>query len=153
MKKNKVLYRCYVGGYFLWLFGALLAPLLCIRFSNAFAIVMLVLAILALAGLITSHVFYNKKREWFVPASFAAHGLNAGLILFAFIVEMTFVAQGNLGLYAVIISSICTGFYILAYSYLVIANRALAKKMAEKKKKIEEEKARLENLASEEEKE
>ena len=149
MKKNKVLYRCYFGGYILWLFGALLAPLLSVKINTGFALTMLILACLTLAGLITSHVFYNKKREWFIPSAYIAHGVNFALIAFAFIVEMTLVGQGQMGLYAVIIASASFGFYILDYIYLVFSLRHLAKKMKEEKRAMEEEMKRQQELSKE----
>ena len=144
MKKNKILYRCYVGGYFLWLFGAVLAPLLCVHISYGFAWTMFAVAVLALAGLITSHVFYNKKREWYFLSSYIAHGVNAGLVLLGFILEMTYLGKGEMGLYAVIISSICLAFYILDYSYLIVGNKAAKKKMLDKQAAIEAELAERE---------
>lgn len=132
MKKNKTLYRCYLGAYFLWLFGALLAPLLMIKVSTGFALTMLIIACLALAGLITSHVFYNKKRQWFGITSLVSHGVTFALIITAFITEMIYTAQGQLGLYAVIMGSITLFFYGLIAIYLP---RIVLKVMKETKEK------------------
>ena len=151
MKKNKVLYRCYVGSYFLWLFGALLAPLLFIRFSPAFAITMAILAALALAGMIVSHVFYNRKREWYFYPSYISHGVNAALIAAAFLTEMIYCGQGKNATYAIVISSICLVFEALVVYYLIRTNMALAKTMAKEQAALEAERIRLENLEKEKE--
>lgn len=151
MKKNKVLYRCYVGSYFLWLFGALLAPMLFIRFSPGFAIAMAILAGLTLAGMIVSHVFYNRKREWYFYPSYIFHGINAALILAAFVTEMIYCGQGKNATYAIVISSICLAFEALVVYYLIRANMALSKTMAKEQAALEAERIRLENLEKEKE--
>ena len=121
MKKNKILYRCYVGGYFLWLFGVTLGAIMFVRLSVPFAIVMMVLAGIILAAEITSHVFYNKKREWFPIAALASQGAAATVIFLGFLLEVINAAQGKLGLYAIIVSSVCLFFQGIQALYLVPA--------------------------------
>ena len=148
MKKNKHLIRCYIGGYFLWLFGAILFPLLMIKFSGALAAVLFALSCVILGGLIASHVLYNVKRELYSIFSFVFHGLNCAFIFAGLIVEIIFAASGEGATYALIMLPVCAAFEALLMYFLIKSNLTVMKKLALKKEedakiqaKLEEEKA------------
>ena len=123
MKKYKGLFRCQLGGYFIWLFGVMFMPFMFIKFSAALVIVFAVLACLILAGEIVAHVFFNKDRNKYVPISFASHGMATLFVLTGFVFEMILAASGKPGTYAIIIFSICLAFYALIDYFLIVINK------------------------------
>lgn len=131
MKKNKILYRCYIGGYFLWVFGAILCPLLLIRFSNILALIVFIISLIALGLEITSHVYYNTNRELYPLFSFISHGISALYVFAAFVIEMVLTAMGEGALYAQIISPIALAFYGLLAFFLVKGNMKIMKELEE----------------------
>lgn len=132
MKKNRVLSRCYLGGYFLWLFGVMLLPLLCIYVNNVFALIMLIIALLDLATIIVSRVFYAKKRELFPLLSLIGHGVGLACVLASFIFEISLTASGKMGLYAIVIASICLFFYAIQYFFLFREIRRMKRQAAKR---------------------
>lgn len=122
MKKYKGLFRCQLGGYIIWLFGASFMPFMLIKYFLALMIVFVVLACLILAGEITAHVFFNKDRKKYIPLSFASHGLASLFVLTGFILEIILAIKGEPGLYAIIIFSVCLAFYALIDFFLVKIN-------------------------------
>ena len=136
MKKNKVLSRCYLGGYFLWLFGTFLAAMMWIKMSVAATWIFAILSVLVLAAIIVSHVFYTTKREWYPIVSFAGFGLAATIELIGFILEMVNIAQGKYAFYATAMLSICLAFYILLILFLVPANLKVMKDLKKKRATI-----------------
>ena len=123
MKKYRGLSRCQLGGYILWLFGALFAPFMFIKVSAALVIILEVIAVLALASLICAHVFFAKnKRNLYVILSFAGHGADALLILVGLIFEIVLAISGQVGLYAIIMLPLCTVLYALLGFFLVKIN-------------------------------
>ena len=123
MKKYKGLFRCQVGGYFIWVFGVIFMPFMFIKVSAALVIVLAVIACLILAGEIVAQVFFTKDRKKYVPVSFASHGLASLFVLTGFIYEIILAISGQLGVYAIIIFSACVVFYALIDIFLVIINK------------------------------
>ena len=122
MKKYRGLFRCQLGGYAVWLFGVLFMPFMFIKFSVVPVIILAVFAALILAAEILAHVFFVKKRELYVPISFAGHGAAALFVLVGLIFEIILAASGELGLYALIIFIACTLSYMLIGYFLVKIN-------------------------------
>lgn len=127
MKKNKNLFRCYIGGYFIWAFGVFLAALMMIKFGTGLLVTFIIFAVLALACLISSHVLYNTKKKAFPIPSFIAHGVCFAFVLFGFIFEMVLASKGEPALYAIVMFSACLLFYGLIIFYLIRENRKIMK--------------------------
>lgn len=123
MKKYKGLFRCQLGGYAIWLFGVMFMPFMFIKVHAALVVVLAVIACLILAGEIVAQVFFSKDRKKYVPVSFASHGLASLFVLVGFIYELILAISGQLGLYAMIIFSVCVVFYALIDIFLVIINK------------------------------
>ena len=119
MKMNRVLSRCYLAGYIVWLFGNLLFPFLLARVSGVMTTVFVIISFLILAGMIVSHVFYSKLPKLFPLFSAIFEGANFAFIICAFITELIYIGMGELGLYAIIILSIAMAIEIPASIYLV----------------------------------
>ena len=130
MKKNRSLSSCYIGAYFIWVFGVVLAAIMFLKFGTGLMIAFFAVAVIILGAIIASHVLYNKKQfNLFIYISFAAHGLATIMILAAFILEMVLQAKGQGATYAVVMLSICLGGYLLVDLFLVLNNIKLLKKI------------------------
>ncbi len=130
MKKNRALSRCYLGGYFLWAFGVVLAALMFLKISLGLMIALIVVAVLILGVVIASHVLYNKKQfNLYIYFSFTSFGLSSLFVLAAFIFEMVLQGKGEGALYATLMLSICLAGYILVDVFLTLVNIKLMKKI------------------------
>ena len=133
MKKNKNLSLAWFWSYIVLLVGGTLAPLLSIHFSNAFAVVLIIVAAVALGLMITAHVLYTKKRELFPHFAIAGQGINALLVLYGFISEIVLTAKGSPAVYAWVFGSISLVLMIL----IGIEVGVICKKIIKKEKIIE----------------
>lgn len=106
MKKNKILYRAWFWSYFALVLGGVLAALLSAKLSGALAIIMTVLAFVDLGLIIAGRVLYVKNRPLFPWFAYAAMGLLSALILFGFVLEIVYTAQGKPAVYAWVMGSI-----------------------------------------------
>lgn len=122
MKKNRALSRCYFGAYIVWLFGGILCPMVLNIHGAAISIVCVVIVVIALAALITSHVFYTKLPKAYAPVSFLGHGLNSLLVVGAFVGELMNTLNGKPATYAWIIASISLVLTILIDVFLIKEN-------------------------------
>ena len=122
MKKNRALSRCYFGAYIVWLFGGILCPLVLNIHGAAISIVCVVIVVITLAALITSHVFYTKLPKAYAPVSFVGHGLNSLLVVGAFVGELTNTLNGKPATYAWIIASISLVLIVLIDVFLIKGN-------------------------------
>lgn len=140
MKKNKALSRCYFGAYIVWLFGGILCPLVLNIHGAAVSIVCVVFVVIALAALITSHVFYSKLPQAYAPVSFVGHGINTLLVIGGFVGELTNTLAGKSNTYAWVVGSISLGLIILIDIFLIKGNIKFIKllKKTPKAPKIEE---------------
>ena len=134
MKKNRALSRCYLGGYFLWVFGVVLASLMFLKIALGLMIALLVVAVLILGVVIASHVLYNKKQfKLYIYFSFGSFGLASLFVLGAFILEMVLQGKGEGALYATVMLSICLAVYILVDDFLTHNNLKLLKSYKDNK--------------------
>lgn len=122
MKKYKALNRCQIGGYLLWVFGVVLAPFMLIKFSGALVVVFSILSAFILGGEIAAHVLFSKKRELFVPFSFASHGLGSLFVLTGLLIVVINAINGEIGIYGLIMFPTCTVFYALLDFFLIKSN-------------------------------
>lgn len=130
MKKNRSLSSCYIGAYFLWVFGVVLAAIMFLKFGTGLMIAFFAVAVIILGAMIASHVLYNKKQfNLYIYFSFASHGLATIMIIAAFILEMVLQAKGQGATYAAIMLSICLGGYALVDLFLILNNIKLLKKI------------------------
>lgn len=135
MKKYKSLFRCQLGGYAIWLFGVILAPLMFIKFSPIPVIILEVFAVLILAGEITAHVLFAKnQRKLYLPFSFASQGAAILMVLIGFIFEIALAINGEPAIYALIMFSVCLGLYLLIGAFVVINNIKVIKGTIDKSK-------------------
>lgn len=120
MYKNKALKRSYIFAYIMAFFGASIPAMLFVKMNHALAIVFFVFAILCLAGLIVSHVFYAKDKEIFFLVGASAIGLFDLLNLVGLVVESIYSAQGKSSIYAwiIICLSIVSGALVTVFFLL-----------------------------------
>jgi membrane protease YdiL (CAAX protease family) len=113
MKKNKILHRVYVGFYFIWVFAGLLAPLLGMRLNGkgtninvVLSVILLVISLIDLALIITSDVFYSKKKELFPLFALIAASLLSAIVLYGLIAEIVYAGLGESAIYPWVILSL-----------------------------------------------
>ena len=135
MKKNRALSRSYIGAYFVWTFGAVLASLVLNAWGAAPSIIAIIVAFVGVAALISSHVFYSTTKQAYVPVSFAGHAINTVLVIVAFIAEIILTQQGKPATYAWVISIICLLGLIPIDIFVVKENLAFLKKLKAKAKR------------------
>jgi len=143
MKKNRALSRCYLGAYIVWLFGAILAPLVLNYWGAAISIICVIFVCITLAALITSHVFYSKLPQAYAPVSFVGHGLNTVLVIAGFIGEILLTTMGKAAPYAWMIAPIALALLIPIDIFVIRCNLKYMKHLparAKKEEKKEEEK-------------
>ena len=100
MYKNKRLKRSYVFAYVMSIFSLGVGALLSIKIHASLAIIVLILTLLSVAALITSHVYYKKdKRLYFIIGGSAVCSYNV-IALYGFILEIVYTALGKGATYA-----------------------------------------------------
>jgi len=122
MKKHKILSRCYLSGYILWLFGTFLAAMMWIKYSVAATWVFAILALIGLAGIIVSRVFYEVKRDLYPIVSFAGFGLSTLIEIIGFILAMVNIGSGAPAIYGNVMLSVCFAGWLLCDVFLYFAN-------------------------------
>ena len=106
-KRNISLARSYLAFYIIFAFTAAIGPLLTIKFSPAFSIVLIVLDCLCLGGVIASNVFYDKNmNDAYYLSTYISFGVFDVLFLYGFILEIVFSAKGESAPYAWMINII-----------------------------------------------
>ena len=106
MKKNKHLYRAWVGSYFTLIFGGALAALLSVHAGAWLAILFTVVAVIDFGLIIAGRVLYGKKRSLFPVFAFIGQGINTFLIAFGIVQEIALTSQGKPAVYAWVIGMI-----------------------------------------------
>ena len=129
MKKNKALSRVYLGGYFVWIFGSFLAPLVLNYYGAAPSIITIVLVVADLAAIICSHVFYSKLKQAYLPTSFAAFGVLNVLVLLGFIFEIVLTVKGKPAVWPWILGVICVLLLIPIDYFLIRCNLKYRKQL------------------------
>ena len=150
MKKNRALFRSYIGAYFVWTFGAVLAALVLNAWGAAPSIIAVIVALIDVAALITSHVFYSTTKQVYAPLSFAAHGVNTVLVIVAFVAELMLTLKGKAAPYAWMISIICLLSLIPIDIFVVRENLKFMKKLKAQKEKAAARAAAAEEAPEEE---
>ena len=106
-KKNLSMARSYLAFYILIIFMGAIPPLLTFKFSLGFTIALIVIECLCLAGVICSHVFYNKEKylPFYLCAgiSFIIYDL---ITLYGFVLEIIYTSNGEPAPYAWTVSSL-----------------------------------------------
>lgn len=104
-KRNIALARAYLAFYILFVFMAAIPPLLVFKFSGAFSIVLIVFAVLLLAGVIASNVFYDiKKDNLFYLTGIISYGLFDVFVVFGLILEIVYAINNEPATYAFIVA-------------------------------------------------
>ena len=121
MKKYKALSRAYLLSYFIIIFCGVLFGFLFTKVNVGLALALIILAVLDLAALIVSRVFFSKHYLVFLYVGVVALGIMNVSVLGSFIIELIYTIQGFPAPYAwmvasvsLVLTAVVDLFYILA---------------------------------------